>query len=199
MFRFLRPRSATICCRYVAAFAVIVLLAWGPAAVCAEQAAPAQTNVSPLEKQNLKEFMEWRASMPDYERRLYDRVKNLNGRTLEVLRTVIAVAAVIILILIGIGYQLSRQISALRLGAMQGGTAHDAMPAALDHGYMRGVARRQRQILDSLSRIDDYIVHADKVPEGFEQLMRSIKKAANELDSDLRSPPAERTLDRQST
>ena len=54
-----------------------------------------------LLKQNLVDFNKWRREIPDYEKRLYDRVKALNSKSLRLLRVVIA-GFIILLILNGI-------------------------------------------------------------------------------------------------
>lgn len=37
-----------------------------------------------LRKENIEEFKEWRRDIPDFEKRLYDRVKGINSRVIRV-------------------------------------------------------------------------------------------------------------------
>jgi len=53
------------------------------------------------QEQNIAEFKKWRQSVPDYEKRLYDRVKKLNKRQIQLRGIFIGGIIVILLVLFG--------------------------------------------------------------------------------------------------
>ena len=57
--------------------------------------AQAQKSLTPAQ-----EFSQWRASIPDYEKRLYDRVKSLNKRTVRLQRIIIIGFVVLFLFMV---------------------------------------------------------------------------------------------------
>ena len=52
-----------------------------------------------LKAQNLRDFEKWRADIPDYERRLYDRVKSINSRLVHRTNLILILIVVVALVL----------------------------------------------------------------------------------------------------
>jgi hypothetical protein len=69
-----------------------------PAGTAKAQASPEQWR-----EQMIADFKKWREDIPDYEKRLYDRVKNINKRTVRLMNVVIG-GFVLILIVLVVGF-----------------------------------------------------------------------------------------------
>lgn len=78
-------------------------------------------------QQNIADFEKWRENIPDYEKRLYDRVKKINKRSVRLTNLVIASLVLTVLILVT-GFTIV--ISSLkRSGAMSGlAFSHETPP-----------------------------------------------------------------------
>lgn len=50
-----------------------------------------------FDRENRERFKEWRASIPNYEKRLYDRLKTVNSRTVRIQNILIGVAFLVLL------------------------------------------------------------------------------------------------------
>jgi len=67
--------------------------------------AKAQATPEQLREQSISDFKKWREDIPDYEKRLYDRVKKINKRTVRQMNVIIG-GFVLILIVFFVGFML---------------------------------------------------------------------------------------------
>jgi len=68
-----------------------------------------------LAQENLETFQEWKRGIPDYEKRLYDRVKKINKRTVNIQRSVIISAALLIIVISGVSFYIFRRVQAVTI------------------------------------------------------------------------------------
>ncbi len=80
----------------VAAF-FLTVLTLGVFEVGATNSAYAAT-AEELREQNIKDFNEWRSNIPDYEKRLYDRVKSITSRQIQSRNMIIIVLVIFFLV-----------------------------------------------------------------------------------------------------
>jgi len=86
------------------------------------------------------QFKNWRKDIPDYEKRLYDRVKKINRRTVSIQRYVIIGAAALLIFIPGLVFLI------IRLLGTTGGTTvlpHVSSPDAAEKKADRKVEKQK--------------------------------------------------------
>jgi hypothetical protein len=167
----------------------------------------------PLREQQIRDFKEWRAGIPDYERRLYKRVKKLNARTLDILRLVMGSFVITVLIILMTAYAILKRINRTEVGATTMGVDSEPVeredvatrPSTGDGpslprtviwgGYQpeKKIMRRQQHIMDSIKRINEYIAYTEATTKEFSTLARSLEKDAKALAAEIETLKEEKS------
>ena len=117
---------------------------------------------------------QWLKDIPDYEKRLYERVKKSNNRELEILRFVIISAVIIIILVPLLTFFLLRKFG--YVGGGQYGKGVGAAPhQAVNHSNtLNQLVKRQKSLLKA---------HADR--KSMESLVRSLRSEMDLFESDF--------------
>ncbi|MGH6660706.1 MAG: hypothetical protein ACREB6_04155 [Rhodospirillales bacterium] len=153
----------------------------------------AQTATATPEKTELPEdFVRWRKSIPDYERRLYERVKALNSRTVELMRVEVAGIIVIIACLVIIIFMLRQRMGRGRPLAMAS-TALEVPAGKTGKPYsrsqMKSILRkldaamaRQKHLHDMLSKLRGDLEKSDNTRDRLLETVDLIRQEMASLD-----------------
>lgn len=185
-----------------AAITIVLALSTPSPSMAAEPAS------SPPEKVELPEdFVRWRKSIPDYERRLYDRVKSLNSRTVELMRVEVAGIIVIVACLVIIIFMLRQHMGRGRPLAMAPTASEDAAGKTrklYSRSQMKTILRkldavmtRQKHLHDMLSSLRGDFEKSDNTRDrlletvdlvrremaSLDPLIEDIKKIRDQVDS----------------
>ncbi|NQU66170.1 MAG: hypothetical protein HQ517_18070 [SAR324 cluster bacterium] len=114
----------------------------------------AQGNLTPTQ-----EFSQWRAGIPDYEKRLYDRIKSLNKRTVRIQSTIIIGFVVLFLFMM---------VLYIRQKGGASNVGHTSKSSRL-------ILENQRVLMDILSDLmaSEYVKKSES--EDFSKIMESSK------------------------
>ena len=151
-----------------------------------------------LAEKNLKDFEEWRAAIPDYEKRLFDRVKSVNNRTVRVVRISVAI---LIVSIISIAISVGILIKTRRAGGLAG-SGHVAPGSAnvtqIDSRALNKLKKRQnemRKVLIDLERmmvsVEDAHASASQEKEDLKGVLGKMKTTFDQWDNDLTSSVSE--------
>src|SRR5512145_2107695 len=141
------------------------------------------------QEQHLRDFEEWRKSIPDYEWRLYERVRTIGKRQIGLQNSLIATALVVLLAIGGATFvilrRLDRGVAATGEVAQQGPS--EGGPARKISLFMAlRVQRRQAKILAAVKRLEDYVDHHAAFAGEFSAMAAEVRRCADELEKDLR-------------
>ncbi|MBF0326588.1 MAG: hypothetical protein HQL42_16160 [Alphaproteobacteria bacterium] len=159
----------------------------------AQTSDPEAIKAQQLREQNIRDFQIWREAIPDYEKRLYDRVQKINQRVIELQRIVVAGAVVTIVLLFGIGAYLW-MFSAVRgtgpaaVSPSSPDWIHSLpdklrMQSALRHQRM--IRRRQAQLAESLRRVEAHVSASNQDARRFQELLVQLKMQSDVLERDI--------------
>ena len=151
-------------------------------------AVPAQASVAELKPSVNPERLateQWLKDIPDYEKRLYERVKKSNNRELEILRFVIISAVIIIILVPLLTFFLLRKFG--YVGGGQYGKGVGAAPhQAVNHSNtLNQLVKRQKSLLKAHDQLLSYVegLHADR--KSMESLVRSLRSEMDLFESDF--------------
>jgi hypothetical protein len=138
--------KAGLCTRIVAMALAVFVAQAQPAAAGEREDLSAQWR-----EENIREFQAWREGIPDYERRLYDRVKAVNKDLLDLKRILVIVGGLLIL-----GIPASLWLILARQGIKVSGAVAGAIPAGAVSAAPKDLAaamQRQRQLEMLIARL----------------------------------------------
>jgi len=153
-----------------------------------------------LKEQNLIDFQKWRADIPDYEKRLYDRVKAVNKRSVRIVRISIAILLVSI---IGTAFTIGLLISIRRSGVQMRGMASTTVPAKgqpVDQKIIKKLKNRQiemRNVLLDLERtmaaLEDDLASSTKEREVMKKVIGKVNASFDQWENDLTAETSEKS------
>ena len=145
-----------------------------------------------LRQENIEKFNKWRSGIPDYEKRLYDRVKALNKRVVRLINVVI------------IGFLISffaitlAVVFLFRLWA-----SSDSAPASphgdqkilsirsffqtLTNHQTRRLVRRQKELTRSIQQIRSYLNESDDQKDRLANIIETAEKQLETIQSEIDS------------
>lgn len=156
-----------------------------------------------LAQENLEAFREWREGIPDYEKRLYDRVKSINKRTVTIQSIAIIGTAVILVInlctlfLIVIrGRVYTRSISTPEEKRQKGGVTlagivederrfRRSIAERADRVRLKSLSRRQIELRNAVAELESFVASTDGSNEQLDELMKSIKDWVHEIQKEV--------------
>ncbi len=153
-----------------------------------------------LAEQNLKDFQEWRVAIPDYEKRLFDRVKSVNNRTVRIVRISVAI---LLFSIIATAISIALLIKVGR-GGVQAGRGHQVSALAngtlVDSKALNKLTKRQnemRKVLIDLERmmitVEDEHASASKEKQDLRNVLGKVKATFDQWDNDLVSSTSEQS------
>jgi len=153
-----------------------------------------------LKEQNLIIFQKWRADIPDYEKRLYDRVKAVNKRSVRIVRISIAILLVSI---IGTAFTIGLLISIRRSGVQMRGMASTTVPEngqPVDQKIIKKLKNRQiemRNVLLDLERtmaaLEDDLASSTKEREVMKKVIGKVNASFDQWENDLTAETSEKS------
>lgn len=169
---------------------VVVALGGG---VMAPQSAQAEISAATdadqaLARKRIEDFQKWRADIPDYEMRLFDRVKEINKRTVD-LQRVLVIAGIALVILIPLS-----MLALLRyVGTRNGGdesarrwTAFsESATGASNHRMMRKLLARQQAISDAFTELSALVEDSQRGNARLEGVLGRLKGDLDAVAADI--------------
>ena len=156
-----------------------------------------------LAQENLEAFREWRQGIPDYEKRLYDRVKSINKRMVTIQSVTIIGMALILIINLGTlflivkwrgGYPRSittpeekLQKDRMRLaGIMETERKfRRSIAERADRIRLKNLSRRQIELKNAVMELESFVASTDGSNEELDKLMKSIKDWVQEIQKEV--------------
>jgi len=187
--------------RVCAALFLILLVSFvsPPHILAAETVSEQQRKIDELRKKNQEEFEAWRRSIPDYELRLYNRVKDINSRVVDTRKLVVVTGILVILtIALTIFVWLStRRRLRLLPSRIRGTSPNTADPVYIDSENaitnaetIDRIESRQRKIFRILSNIegafqsrDEDAIPDEKFRVELERLVRDCREIYKGIES----------------
>jgi len=147
-----------------------------------------------LMQKRMEEFQKWRASIPDYEMRLYDRVKDVNNRVVALQRVVIGGVLMVL-----VGVPLSVWLLLRHLGAglgggdkRQGTGFRDPFAGSANTRLTRKLLARQQVIIDSLAELSAFAEESrssnTRLDSALRQIMDESDAVRNEIEVAAQRP-----------
>lgn len=150
-------------------------------------------------QETIREFNEWRAGIPDYEKRLYDqvkydslRLKNINRRQVRIQRSIIIGFILVFLLVPGLVYLVIRQ-NGLTIWGSASDSLHTggASPGPGDR-YLRKMARQheaikrqQASLGKSINELKTYFAASSEQAEHLTYLLEKAEKNLAALDQSI--------------
>lgn len=147
-----------------------------------------------LGQENLQAFREWREGMPDYEKRLYDRIKRINNRTVTIQSvTIIGIALLFVVSLATLFFVarrtggFPRSISARDEKPQKSGMTlagiieserkfQRSLAERADRIRLKNLLRRQTELSNAVAELESFIASTNGSNEELDKLMTSIKE-----------------------
>lgn len=131
-----------------------------------------------------KQFEIWRAEIPDYERRLYNRVKKNNTRNLVILRAVI-ISAILILILVPAFtlWVVRSQMGSINLsvvGKGDDGDIESKNEKNVRYVDLNALMKRQKKLI---KMHDQLLALTDEISQGRQDIERLVRKLTSETET----------------
>ena len=128
---------------------------------------------------------QWLKEIPDYERRLYERVKKSNHQNLDIVRVAVFSALLIIVLVPGLTiYFVNRKLEALaRTGAASELDPLLSGAGACNPRSIHALVKRQKMLIRAHDRLLAYVedLHADR--KDIEALVRGLKSETKDFHS----------------
>ena len=168
--------------------------------VLASEASAQTLSNAQLAEQNLMDFQQWRAAIPDYEKRLFDRVKSVNNRTVRIVRISVAI---LLLSIIATAISIALLIK-VRRGGIQAGSepriTDSANGTQVDSKALNKLKKRQnemRKVLIDLERmmitVEDAHASASQEKQDLRNVLGKVKTTFDQWDNDLVSSTSEQS------
>lgn len=127
-----------------------------------------------------QQFEQWKATIPDYEKRLYDRVKSVNKRTVRIQSAIIIGFSVLFLFMI---------VLLIRQG---GGVA---LNANFTSGMSPKILRNQRTLITLLSELKEFQNSKQNDADDFSRLIKSSERQLAKLQEEIETEGNEKVAD----
>ena len=158
----------------------LAAVAFDPAAVNAQTPAAPDQGPDLWREKTIADFEKWRRDIPDYEKRLYDRVKIINSRTVRLTNVIIGGFVVLFMTLV-IGFVLT--IGHLRRH-MEGGSPLSTEPAKPTEirDRLHDLRQRQAKLRSAIDDLRLYFQEAQAHHEDIQWLRRSAADRVKALE-----------------
>lgn len=159
-----------------------------------------------LAQENLENFRQWRESIPDLEKRLYDRIKKINSRTVDIQRVVL-IGMLLLLILNGIILFLvfRRPLGTIALSdtaktetengemnkrSIREKISHErkfiqSIIQQIDRTRLKNLTKRQKKLLNTVEELEAFLASTDGSTKELEELMNEISGWVSKVQKDV--------------
>lgn len=159
-----------------------VIFAFAAQAETSPQAAPPFTADQLEQQRQLKEFQEWRGSIPDYERRVYDRIKTIQKDQILEMRLIGTTIAVMLVGFAGVFFILFIRTGLIK--ELHNSAAHAARyRRVMDRQAKLGRAMAAVEV--SLSAYRGQLQALEKDHSSIDVLLSDCRRTLGELDQEV--------------
>lgn len=145
----------------------------------------AQMTQDQMRKENIEKFKKWRSGIPDYEKRLYDRVSAMNRRVVQ-LRNIMIIGFLITLVVVpALIIWASPGLAAASSHKDQKGSFVRSLVKSLPGYQMRKLIRRQKELTRSIQQIYSYLNETDDQKEHLADIIKTVEKQLTSIQSEI--------------
>jgi hypothetical protein len=142
-----------------------------------------------LRLEQIQEFIEWRAKLPDYEKRLYERVKKINRRQVRIQKYTIIGFVLVLLLVPGLVYVVIRQNSVQMASDNQRTGGASPEPTIRNLKKMarqcEAIRLQQASLGKSFNELKTYFAASSEQAEHFTYLLEKAEKNLAALDQSI--------------